>query len=133
MYWCRVHMCTDCVISPFPAPLFNQKHWEILPMMSFSGTYLMKECSDIYLVTVISGLSLSDPFTLSCMFVFLLGYERTVCKSYIDVIKIYPVFVHCIKLCPFRKGSKNQYTVFSPGENKASQRGPRKPKRDVRA
>ena len=39
-------------------------------MMSFSEAFLMKEYSKVYLVTVIQGLSLSDPFTLLAFLVF---------------------------------------------------------------
>lgn len=67
-------MCTDYLLSLPSLPHYTtKKHWEIVLMMSFSGTYLMKERSEVHLVTVISGLSLSDPLTLSCIFVFLLN------------------------------------------------------------
>lgn len=58
-------MYTDyCVISLFPAPLVYQNS----PNDVFFRNVFNERMLKVYLITVISGLSLNDSFTLSCGF-----------------------------------------------------------------
>lgn len=62
------YICIQITVLFLPSlPYYSSK---IVLVMSFSETYLMKECSKVYLDTVISGLSFNGSFCFVVVVVF---------------------------------------------------------------